>query len=132
MAIFGKVGSGGSMTHPTLLIEDEANALVFSAASIWEVAIKAGLGRADFKADPGLLRRGLVDNGYAEVAITGAQDLVAAAGLPPLHGDPFDRMLGGAGAGRGAAPADGRSGAHGVSGGGAAGVSRRRAVRCDP
>jgi len=74
------------------LIEDEENALGFSAASIWEVAIKAGLGRADFTADAGLLRRGLMDNGYVEVAITGAH-AAAVAGLPPLHRDPFDRML---------------------------------------
>jgi PIN domain nuclease of toxin-antitoxin system len=43
------------------LIEDEANTLLFSAASLWEVAIKAGLGRADFTVDAGVLRRGLVD-----------------------------------------------------------------------
>ena len=69
------------------LIEDEANALGFSAASIWEVAIKAGLGRADFRADAGLLRRGLIDNGYVELAITGAH-AAAVAALPPLHRDP--------------------------------------------
>ena len=52
------------------LIGDEGNALVFSAASLWEVAIKASLGRADFSADAGALRRGLEDNGYEPLAIT--------------------------------------------------------------
>lgn len=74
------------------LIEDETNVLAFSAASLWEVAIKAGLGRADFTADAGVLRRGLVDNGYRELAVTAAH-ACAVASLPPLHRDPFDRML---------------------------------------
>ena len=43
------------------LVHDPANELIFSAASIWEVAIKHGLGREDFKVDPHLLRRGLLD-----------------------------------------------------------------------
>jgi PIN domain nuclease of toxin-antitoxin system len=74
------------------MIEDPAHQLVFSAASLWEIAIKNGLGRSDFRADPALLRRGLLDNGYIELAITG-RHAVAVAGLPPLHKDPFDRML---------------------------------------
>lgn len=64
----------------------------FSAASIWAVAIKAGLGRADFVADPGLLRQGLLANGYAELAISGGHTALVA-GLPPIHRDPFDRLL---------------------------------------
>ena len=74
------------------LITDEANELLFSAASLWEVAIKQGLGRADFHADARLLRRGLIDNGYVELPITGAHAM-AIEGLPPIHRDPFDRML---------------------------------------
>ena len=42
------------------LLEDPGNELLFSAASLWEVAIKRGLGRTDFRADPRLLRRGLL------------------------------------------------------------------------
>jgi PIN domain nuclease of toxin-antitoxin system len=38
------------------------------------------------------LRRGLIDNGYLELPVTG-RHAVALAGLPPLHRDPFDRML---------------------------------------
>lgn len=73
-------------------LEDPVNDLVFSAASIWEVSIKAGLGRADFSADPAVLRRGLVETGYAELPVTAAH-AAAVADLPPLHRDPFDRML---------------------------------------
>lgn len=74
------------------LIEDPQHQLVFSAASLWEIAIKHSLDRPDFRADPALLRRGLLDNGYQELAITGAH-AIAVSGLPPLHKDPFDRML---------------------------------------
>jgi PIN domain nuclease of toxin-antitoxin system len=74
------------------LIGDPANALYFSPASIWEVAIKGRLGRPDFKADPHVLRRGLLDNGYVEAPIT-SEHAAAFGSLPDLHKDPFDRML---------------------------------------
>jgi PIN domain nuclease of toxin-antitoxin system len=74
------------------MIDDARNQLMFSAASLWEVAIKSGLGRGDFVADARLLRRGLLDNGYDELAIVG-EHAVAIASLPPIHRDPFDRML---------------------------------------
>jgi PIN domain nuclease of toxin-antitoxin system len=75
-----------------LLIGDPESALSFSVASIWEVAIKRSLGRDNFQVDPRLLRRGLLDNGYSELTVTG-EHAVAVAGLPPLHKDPFDRLL---------------------------------------
>jgi PIN domain nuclease of toxin-antitoxin system len=74
------------------MIDDPRNQPVYSAASLWEVAIKSGLGRGDFRADARLLRRGLLDNGYDELAITG-EHAVAIGNLPPIHKDPFDRML---------------------------------------
>lgn len=74
------------------LVSDPINALCFSAASLWEIAIKQGLGREDFQVDPRLLRRGLLDNGYTELPVEG-RHAVELARLPPLHKDPFDRML---------------------------------------
>jgi len=74
------------------LLEDRQNQLLFSAASLWEITIKRGLGREDFQVDPHLLRRGLFDNGYHELPITSAH-AVAVDLLPPLHKDPFDRLL---------------------------------------
>ncbi len=74
------------------MIEAGDSEPLFSAASIWEVAIKVGLGRADFQVDAGLLRRGLLDNGYGELPIAGSH-AAATAHLPPLHRDPFDRLL---------------------------------------
>lgn len=74
------------------LISDPSNDLVFSPASLWEIVIKRGLGRGDFQVDPRLLRRGLVENGYGELPIR-AEHALAVDSLPPLHKDPFDRIL---------------------------------------
>lgn len=74
------------------LIDNPDNELLFSAASLWEVAIKRGLGREDLKVDARLLRRGLLDNGYSELPII-SDHVVATESLPPIHKDPFDRVL---------------------------------------
>jgi len=74
------------------LIDDPDNELLFSAASLWEIAIKSALRRPNFRVDAPLLRRNLLNNGYRELAVTG-EHAVAVASLPPLHKDPFDRIL---------------------------------------
>ena len=74
------------------LIEADGSELVFSTASLWEIVIKRGSGREDFKVDARLLRRGLLDNGYTELPIA-SEHVVAIDTLPPLHKDPFDRVL---------------------------------------
>ncbi len=75
-----------------LLISDQDNELFFSAASLWEIAIKNSLGRNDFQVDARLLRRGLLDNGYSELPIN-SEHAVAIDSLPAIHKDPFDRIL---------------------------------------
>ncbi|MDP3507963.1 MAG: type II toxin-antitoxin system VapC family toxin [Candidatus Melainabacteria bacterium] len=74
------------------IVEDPLNEPLFSAASLWEIAIKQGLERSDFQVDARVLRRSLLDNGYQELAINSAH-AVSIAGLPPLHKDPFDRII---------------------------------------
>jgi len=74
------------------LIEIPENELFFSAASLWEVAIKNGLGRDDFQVNCRVLRRELLDNGYVELSITSAHTLELDS-LPSIHKDPFDRIL---------------------------------------
>lgn len=74
------------------LMANPEHELLFSAASIWEIAIKNGLGRDDFKVDARLLRRGLLDNDYTELTITSAH-AVFVESLPLIHKDPFDRIL---------------------------------------
>jgi PIN domain nuclease of toxin-antitoxin system len=73
-------------------IDNPANELLFSAASLWEVVIKCALGRNDFKVDARVLRRGLLDNGYSELPVV-SDHVVAIDSLPPIHKDPFDRVL---------------------------------------
>lgn len=75
----------------TLLTTPE-NALFFSAASIWEIVIKRGLGREDFKVDPRRLRNMLILHGYTELPVT-AEHALTVETLPVLHKDPFDRLL---------------------------------------
>lgn len=74
------------------LLEDPANEVLFSAASLWEVVIKAALRKPDFKLDIALLRPALAEMGFLELAISGAHT-ERLASLPPIHKDPFDRML---------------------------------------
>ena len=92
LLIWGATNRRRLSAEATALLTDPANQLVFSVASIWETAIKFALNRADFRTDPQILRRGLLENGYEELAIT-APHAIAAGALPPLHRDPFDRIL---------------------------------------
>lgn len=73
-------------------LDDPSHTLVFSVASLWELVIKAGLGHEGFQVEPRLLRRGLLDGGWQELSIT-ARHVFTVAQLPPLHRDPFDRLL---------------------------------------
>ena len=74
------------------LLGDPATELMFSTASIWEVVIKNALGRDDFRVDPRQLRDGLIQNDYSELEIR-SEHALAVGSLPPIHKDPFDRIL---------------------------------------
>ena len=74
------------------LLGDPATELMFSTASIWEIVIKNALGRSDFRVEPRLLRDGLIQNGYSELAVR-SEHALAVGHLPPIHKDPFDRIL---------------------------------------
>jgi PIN domain nuclease of toxin-antitoxin system len=74
------------------LISSTDNELIFSAASLWEIAIKQALEKDDFEVDARVLRRGLLDNGYGELPVNG-EHAVAIRALPLIHKDPFDRIL---------------------------------------
>lgn len=75
-----------------LLLEDPANEVLFSAASLWEIVIKAALRRPDFTVDVAALRPALTEMGFTELPVSGAH-AERLASLPPVHKDPFDRML---------------------------------------
>ncbi len=74
------------------LLEDSGNTVLFSAASIWEIAIKAALGRADFAVRPEQVVQAARMTGFVELPI-GADAAARVAGLPAHHRDPFDRLL---------------------------------------
>jgi PIN domain nuclease of toxin-antitoxin system len=85
-------GSDRLSNKARAMIEDDEAELLFSALSIWEVAIKTSRGRPDFHYDPALLRRTLLREGYVELPILGVH-AEAVIGLPHIHKDPFDRIL---------------------------------------
>jgi len=74
------------------MLEDPLHTPLFSVASLWELVIKKGLGRPDFNLEVPLLRRTLLQSGWQELPIQ-ASHALAVASLPPLHRDPFDRLL---------------------------------------
>ena len=76
--------------HLQARIVDDDNEVYVSAASFWEVAIKAGIGKLDV--DVAQLREAARDSGYLELPVLGAHT-EHLAGLPAIHKDPFDRML---------------------------------------
>jgi PIN domain nuclease of toxin-antitoxin system len=74
------------------LLQDDSNDVYYSAATIWEIAIKSSLRRKDFRVDITQLLGVLPEMGLVELPVTAAH----AAGvtrLPPIHRDPFDRLL---------------------------------------
>lgn len=74
------------------LIRDAENHLFFSVASLWEIAVKSRVDHAHLLVDARRLRRGLIDNGYEEIEVTG-EHVASLATLQLRSGDPFDRML---------------------------------------
>ena len=74
------------------LLEDGSNEAYFSAASIWEIAIKSALRRQDFRVDLVSLEKALPAMGLIELPVTAAH-AAGVARLPRIHRDPFDRLL---------------------------------------
>ena len=74
------------------LLEEPVNEVFYSVASLWEIAIKAALRKFDFKIHLSILRPALAEMAFVELPVSGdhAEKL---ASLPPIHKDPFDRML---------------------------------------
>lgn len=73
-------------------LEDPDSDVMFSAASIWEIAIKAQLGRVSLSVRPDEIAAAAIDSGLRELPVRSAAAALAAS-LPPHHRDPFDRLL---------------------------------------
>ncbi len=84
------VAGSSSLKRPARRFIESAGQVYVSAASIWEVAIKASLGKID--ADPAALIAAITDSGFIELPVT-ATHAAGVAALPSLHNDPFDRIL---------------------------------------
>jgi PIN domain nuclease of toxin-antitoxin system len=74
------------------LLQDDSNDVYYSAASIWEIAIKSSLPRKDFRVDLTQLLATLPEMGLVELPVTAAH-AAGVTSLPPIHRDPFDRLL---------------------------------------
>ena len=73
-------------------LRDADNEILFSAASVWEISIKASLGKADFRVALEELVESARASGFTELPVTSAAAL-KVADLPLYHRDPFDRLL---------------------------------------
>ncbi|HEY0206272.1 MAG TPA: type II toxin-antitoxin system VapC family toxin [Acetobacteraceae bacterium] len=74
------------------MLKSPENQIAFSAASIWEIAIKARLGKTDFAVRPEVVAHEARRIGFAELPIY-SDVAIRVADLPMHHGDPFDRLL---------------------------------------
>jgi PIN domain nuclease of toxin-antitoxin system len=74
------------------IIQDPNNDIVFSVVSVWEIAIKARLGRTNFAVRPEVIAVSALATGFSELRLRW-QAAAAAADLPLHHRDPFDRVL---------------------------------------
>lgn len=75
------------------LVEDHRSELLFSAASSWEIAIKYGLGRLPLPEPPDRYVPSRIRAVGARALAIEHTHALAVAALPPLHRDPFDRLL---------------------------------------
>ena len=73
-------------------VRDRSNDVMFSAVSIWEIAIKFGLRRVDFRVDPRSVAKEARDGGFRELPLTASVAAMVDT-LPAFHRDPFDRLL---------------------------------------
>lgn len=73
-------------------LSDPANTILFSAASIWEIAIKCSLGREDFNFRPEDIQQLAVETGFTELPVM-SNHCHRITGLPWHHRGPFDRLL---------------------------------------
>ena len=73
-------------------LSDAENTIYFSAASIWEIAIKSSLNKSKFDFLPHDIHRLAIETGFSELAVE-APHTFAVANMAWHHRDPFDRLL---------------------------------------
>ncbi|MGB5734404.1 MAG: type II toxin-antitoxin system VapC family toxin [Thiohalocapsa sp.] len=90
--LWALIEPGRLSTDAAEALKAPENGIYFSAANIWEVAIKRALERPDFQVEPDLIRTAALGTGFVELPINGLH-AIRVRQLPPLHRDPFDRLL---------------------------------------
>ena len=91
IALWAVTGSRRLSRESRQIILD-ADEVHVSAATLWEIAIKHGLGRGDMPVSPGQALQAFRDAGYTLLAVR-PEHSVRVADLPSIHHDPFDRLL---------------------------------------
>lgn len=92
LLVWGAQNSPRLPSEVSALMTDPSVKSFFSAASVWELAIKASRKRPGLQIDPVRLRGGLLATGYHELPVD-SQHALHVLNLPPIHKDPFDRLL---------------------------------------
>jgi PIN domain nuclease of toxin-antitoxin system len=86
------IGGRGIRRNARVLLENSDNQFLFSAASLWEIALKRARYRSTFDFDAREICLKMIENGYEELPVLGKHVLGVDA-LAPIHKDPFDRLL---------------------------------------
>ena len=92
LLLWSMAASGKLPAAARELLKDPVNTVFYSAASVWEIAIKSALRRRNFHVDLPRFLRALSNTGFDELPVTAAH-AARIASLSDLHKDPFDRLL---------------------------------------
>ena len=90
--VWAMSGSESLSSRARDMLAHRGNDILFSAASIWEIAIKFALRRSDFNLSPADAIAYAADMEFVELPVS-ASAAARVAHLPPHHRDPFDRLL---------------------------------------
>lgn len=92
LAIWSVADSGKLSAKAAELMRDDSSIFFFSAASVWEIAIKRAKHPEDVPIGAEEARNLFLEAGYRELPVSSLHSILVER-LPPLHADPFDRML---------------------------------------
>ena len=92
LAIWSVANSGKLSPKATKLMGETSSVFFFSAASVWEIAIKRAKHPKDVPISAEEARNLFLEAGYRELPVSSSHSILVEH-LPPLHADPFDRML---------------------------------------
>jgi len=86
------IGNGSEPLGVTELVENQENECFLSVVNLWEIVIKTGIGKLDIGMGIKEFSEGFTDRGYSVLNVQ-EKHVFALSTLPPVHKDPFDRLL---------------------------------------